>query len=122
MKKVSGSSGRAALPHFGIGLVILFGALVWPTYARRRTWYTLTDRRAFIARDLPFRGRTLKTYPITADSPIEHQPGTPGTVTFAVKRKRTAKGAKTRKIGFERVQDAEKVYRLLLAQTRGQTT
>jgi hypothetical protein len=65
------------------------------------TFYTLTDRRAFIATDIAGK-RDLRSYPITKDTVIELFDGAPGSVYFT-----TDSGFQ---VGFELVEDARSVY------------
>jgi hypothetical protein len=65
------------------------------------TFYTLTDRRAFIATDIGGK-RDLRSYPITKDTVIELVDGVPGSVYFT-------NGSGLR-VGFELVEDARSVY------------
>ena len=98
------------LIHFSVGVGLSFGAIFWGAFVRRRTWYTLTDQRAFIATDLPVRGRGLKSYPITADMMLDYAPGDPASVWFAAETRRTKNGTSTKRIGFERIADGDEVY------------
>ena len=63
------------LLHFFVGLGVAAGALYGSSWRRKHSWYTLTDRRAFIATDMPFRGRSLKSYPITRDTILDFDGG-----------------------------------------------
>ena len=102
------------LLHFSVGLAIIFAPILWDPYKRSRTWYTLTDRRAFIATDLPLQGKKLKSYPIDEDTLLEFTPGEPATVSFAQETRRGNNGRRyTVRIGFERIPDGERVYRLI---------
>lgn len=74
------------LIHFTVGAFVLFTALFGNTLRRRWTWYTLTDRRAFIATDIPFSGRELRSYPINAETVIDHQQGQYTTILFGHRR------------------------------------
>jgi hypothetical protein len=65
------------------------------------TFYTLTDRRAFIATDIAGK-RDLRSYPITKDTVIDLVDGVPGSVYFT-----TGGGFR---VGFELVEDARSVY------------
>lgn len=65
------------------------------------TFYTLTDRRAFIATETAGR-RDLKSYPITRDTVVELVDGVPGSVYFT-----TTGGVRA---GFELVAEARSVY------------
>ena len=102
------------LIHFAVGLGLSFGAIYWDAYKRRNSWYTLTDKRAFIARNLPLKGRNLKSYPINAVTVLDYQQGDLSTLLFTEEVRRGNKGRKyTVKIGFERIADGDKVYRLM---------
>ena len=105
--------------HFSVGLGIAILPPFWGAWRRRHTWYTLTDRRAFIATDLPFRGRRLKSYPIDDDTAIEYDPGTPASIHFAHEYRRTKNGSRRVDIGFERIDDGDAVYRLIRDAQRG---
>lgn len=112
------------LIHFSVGLGIFWKAIFGTTARRRRTWYTLTDRRAFIATDFPFKGRELKSYPISADTPITYRAGPLATIHFARERRTGQKGRSyTVNIGFERIAEGDKVIALLRkAQRREEDT
>lgn len=99
--------------HFSVGLGIAFGPPFWNAWRRRHTWYTLSDRRAFIATDTPFVGRRLKSYPITDDTVIGFQPGKAASIHFAKEHRRSKNGSHSVAIGFERIADGDEVYRLI---------
>lgn len=102
------------LIHFFVGIGLSFGSIFWSAYKRRNSWYTLTDKRAFIASDLPLKGRSLNSYPIKADTVLEYQQGAFSTIHFSEETRRGNKGRRyTVKIGFERIGDGDKVYRLM---------
>lgn len=101
------------LIHFTVGVGLLAHAVLWPRYRRSRTYYSLTDRRAFIATDLPLVGRSLKSYPISKDTQLELIPGDPATVHFATAQVRTKNGFRTKDIGFERITRGEDVFRMM---------
>jgi hypothetical protein len=82
--QAGGAFWMFGLLHFFVGLGLAVGTPFWASWRRRHTWYTLTDRRAFIATDIPFRGRTLKEYPITQETRITRQGGDPATIHFAM--------------------------------------
>jgi len=109
------------LIHFSVGLGIFWKAIFGATQRRRRTWYTLTDRRAFVATDMPFKNRALKSYPITPDSPISYRAGPLATIHFARERRTGDKGRSfIANIGFERIAEGEKVIALLRKAQRGE--
>jgi len=99
------------LIHFAVGLGIMAGAVFWKPYVRRNSWYTLTSRRAFIASKLPLVGKSLKSYPIGASTPLDFRQGDPSTIIFATERKRTNNGTRKIEIGFERIEDGHDVYK-----------
>lgn len=102
------------LIHFSVGLGIAASAIGWSTVKRRGTWYTLTDRRAFIATRLPLRGKRLDSYTITPDTPLSLHDGTPGSVMFGREERRGNKGrVYTVDIGFERIDDATRALEIL---------
>ena len=114
--QAGGAFWMFGLLHFGVGLAVAFGALFKDAYRRRHTWYTLTDRRAFIATDMPHKGRVLDSYPITPDTRLIMVDASArlATVNFASEEKRGNKGRRfTVPVGFERIPEGEKVYRLM---------
>lgn len=101
------------LIHFTVGLWLTAHSLFWGSFVRRRTWYTLSDKRAFFATDLPFKGKQLASYPITRGTPLAFHEGR-DTVVFAKEERRGNKGRRfSVDIGFEHIEDAKKVYRLM---------
>ncbi len=102
------------LIHFSVGLGIFWKSLFGATRRRRNTWYTLTDRRAFIATKSARKGRELKGFPITPETRIAFEDGPPATIDFARERRKGNKGRSyTVSIGFERIADGQKVLALL---------
>ena len=99
------------LTPFGVGIGIIFQALFWDTFHRRRSWCTRTDRRAFIATDPPLMRRSLKSPPITPDTSLELIDKTPPSKIFVTRAKRTKNGSREIPVGFERITDGRDVYR-----------
>lgn len=108
--QAGGAFWMFGLIHFAAGIGIIFGGLVYPTYRRRHTFYSLTNKNAFIATDMPIVGRKLKSYPITASTPLDFTPGPLATIHFATETRRTKNGSKQVPIGFERIPDGAAVY------------
>lgn len=107
------------LPFLLLGLIFSTLAPVIGPLQRRATWYTLTNRRAFIATDLPFLGRRLDDYPIHPGTPLRlEQNGPLGSVYFS-QRRITKSSPRARKsplnlpVGFEMIPDAPQVLTLL---------
>lgn len=101
------------LIHFSVGLGIAFVPPFGNAWRRRHSWYTLTNRRALIATDLPLLGRKLKSYPIRRDTMLEFDSGDPATIIFSSETRRTNNGSRTVKIGFDRIPDGRTVYALI---------
>ncbi len=109
--QAGGTFWMFGLIHFAVGLGVMLGPILWGPFQRARTWYTLTDRRAFIATDLPIIGKRLKSYPITRDTIIDYRPGTPATVHFAQETRRGSNGRRFQvPVGFRFIADGDEVY------------
>jgi len=112
--QAGGAFWMFGLIHFFVGVGMIYSATYWTVLKRRRTWYTLTDRRAFIATDFPFRGKRLDSYSLTPRTRLSLKAGNPGSVVFAREERRGNKGRRyTVDIGFEHIDGAEKVYALM---------
>ena len=107
-----GTFALFGLPHFLIGAGMVWSAVYWSAYRRRRSWYTLTNRNAYIATDLPIMGKRLKSWPITRDMKLEFVDEEPATIWFASRLKRGKNGTYRVPVGFERIEDGRKVYAL----------
>ena len=90
------------LPFFFIGFYNAIGHILWDAYLRSKTHYTLSSKRAYIALDHPTQGKTLKNYPIDANTDVILKVGPPDSVWFAGKR-----------IGFARIEDGRAVLKLM---------
>ncbi len=101
------------LLHFGVGIAIIFGGLFSTSFVRRYTWYTLTNKRAFIAKKLPFVGRSIRSYPISSRTVIEYHDGRFSSVFFANEERNSKNGAHNVPIGFERLADGKFVLQLM---------
>ena len=101
------------LIHFSVGIAIMAYGPIGRPFMRRHTWYTLTNRRALIATDLPVLGKRLHSYVITSDTPISMIETDLATINFATKQVRTKRGIRTDDIGFERIADGRKVMSLM---------
>lgn len=101
------------LLHFSAGLAFALGPILGGAYIRRHTWYTLTDQRAIVAKDLPLKGRTLNSYRIFGDTHISFEEGGLSTIHFAEETRYDEGSKTTSPIGFERIPDGREVYRLI---------
>ena len=101
------------LIHFSAGIAVAIGPVWWDDVTRKNTWYTLTDHRAFIATDLPLRGRRLKSYPINPHTQVDFRPDEPASIYFASEYRRSKNGMRRVDIGFEAIADGETVLGLI---------
>jgi hypothetical protein len=109
------------LIFFFVGLGVAGNALFGNTWKRRHSWYALSNRRAFIATDLPFVGRRLNSWPVTAETMIEFDEGERSSLWFARETRRRSKGGTyTVRHGFERIADGRAVLALLRRVQRGE--
>ncbi len=101
------------LPFVAAGIFLIANAVFGRTFRRRHSWYTLTNKRAFIATNFPVGGRRLKSYPITEENQLELVDGDFSSVYFAKETKRGQNGTIETSIGFERLADGRDVYSLI---------
>ncbi len=99
----------------------MIGPPLFSAYRRQRTWYTLTDRRAFIATDLAVSGRRFKSYPIDEDTRLDFVEGDPSSVHFAEAVRRGRNSTYRIPVGFERIENGREVYRLIRKVQAGDT-
>ena len=104
------------------GLFIAFGIPHARARRYRHTWYTLTNRRAFIATDIPGKGKDIRSYPIDGAMQISHQPLS-SSVHFASRTGTSKYGSHEIPFGFEKISDAREVFRMMreLQRNRGGT-
>lgn len=119
-----GEGAAMVLPLFGlfflaIGLKRAGGSVLLDARRRRGTWYTLTDRRAFVASDLGGR-RTLEAYPIDATTRIDHDP-TRGHIWFATDFVKKGRKSRKRRIGFTHLSETRTVHDLMQQVREGRT-
>lgn len=104
----------AALTVFGLWQ-FLSPPLLGQLY-RRYSFYTLTNRRAFIGRDMPVFGRSLRSWPIGSASKLEHVSHANGldSIYFATQSQHWySRKERSRPVGFERIADAAKVLNMM---------
>lgn len=110
---------------FGLFILVMvlrgfYKDLLGPTIARRSSFYTLTNKRAFIGLQLPGQSRSLESYPINEDTTVEYQPGPPGSIYFASKTVASGEDLAVASVGFEQIDDAQEVMRLIGQIQQGQ--
>lgn len=124
---------RLFFPLFGIpfvlvGLSMAFGPLLSDWIERKGTYYTLTDRAAFIARSALGR-RQLDRYALDEEIRPMLEDGDPGSVWFqgvagggplwaGIRVNGRRYTPPPRRIGFRRVEDARGVYARMIAAQR----
>lgn len=97
-----------------LGLSLMAALTVMPLYRQKYTWYSLTNRRAFVATALPWTRKRLVSYPITIDSQIDLEDGPLQTVFFATETHVSQRGEKhSVRVGFDRITSGREVYKLL---------
>ncbi len=101
----------------GIGLT--FNALFGNTLVRFYSNYTLTNKRAIIATQLPIRGRQFTSYPIKPDTIVDFDQGPLSSIYFHQRVRRVNDSDRVEKVGFERISDGEHVYKLMREIQRG---
>lgn len=103
------------LLHFTAGLVVVWLGLFHDAWRRRRSYYTLTSRRAIIASSSFSGEKWMKSYPITAQSEVSLRPdGAFATLVFHTDHWRDSDGdARTTDVGFERLGDGQQVLDLM---------
>ncbi len=112
--RTGGSFWMFGLIHFSVGIGMAFGTFLWPAITARRTWYTLTDQRVFIATKSLVGIRKLNSYPIKSDTRINTVSGRYTTINFAAERHTGSKGRSySTAVGFRDLPDGDKVYRIL---------
>lgn len=110
------------LIHFTVGLVVMIAGPLGGTWKRRRSFCTLTSRRAFIASTSLTGAKTLKPYPITSATALAlEEKGPLGSVIFHREQWRDKDGnSRSRDIGFEQIAEGRKVMALMRQVQEGQ--
>ncbi len=111
--RAGGMFWMLGLIHFSLGLLIAMRALFWSRIKRSNTWYTLTDRRAFVATSIPLQGPKLKSWEINADTVLTLDEGPPTSVGFGFEKARGRSAKKLRAVGFEQIPDGRAVYDMM---------
>ena len=109
------------LPFVAVGAWMVFGHILWDAWVRSRTRYALTNRRAIIASQT--FARSLKSWPIDANTELDYRPGSHATLYFAeetrVHRGRRRTRLHAEPIGFRFIADGDHVYQLFRSVQRG---
>lgn len=102
----------------GIILLLLaaFLAIAPPVMAmmvRKATWYSLSNKRGFIAMHREQVGRKLSAYVIEPDFDIKFDGREPSTIMFAIETRQPGNAAYIAKISFDRIAEGQKVYDMM---------
>lgn len=103
------------LIHFSVGIGIIIGGPLGGAWVRRHSYYTLTNQRAFVAKDFPYVGRRLASYPIGPATEVLFEEASDGAASlyFATAERRNRRSNGRRKIGFEMISEGRKVLGLM---------
>ncbi|MFC2970404.1 hypothetical protein [Acidimangrovimonas pyrenivorans] len=103
------------LPFVVVGANMAGGSFLWQAYLRRHSWYTLTDRHAFVATSVLGR-RSLRSWRIDPATIVDFEDGALGSVYFTGSRQAQDR----RRGGFEYIAEAPRVLDLVRRVQRGQ--
>ncbi len=115
----SDGSGNPLLVFLAWGVIAAVVYHAWSFWNRRRTFYTLTNKRAFIA-TRHFGVQTLRAYPIVTMRPLRLVETRPGHIYFnhdSVRRKDRSSGVtETRiiEVGFLNLANPREVHDILV--------
>lgn len=115
----AGDAWAFGLIHFFAGTFIALGPLVIGPYMRTRTWYSLTSRRAFFARDLPILGRSLNVLEIAPNSHLDFDGGEPGIILFRDPATSLNGGRVIERPAFDRIHGAKDIFQHIRDIQRG---
>ncbi|WP_298260069.1 aspartate carbamoyltransferase catalytic subunit [uncultured Litoreibacter sp.] len=99
------------LLFFGVGSFNLIGKPFWRAWERRNCFYTLTNKRAFIATKSFFGSRKLDSYPLTSEKPLQFVDGDLSSIYFDTVEHRTQNVTVSEQIGFELLKNGRDVFR-----------
>ncbi|MCA0044303.1 hypothetical protein [Celeribacter litoreus] len=101
------------------GLGIALAPLFIGPFIAKRTWYSLTNRRAFFASDLPFGGKSLTALELYPNTPVEFDGQEPGTLSFGARAEALVGDRFDSTPRFFRIPNARHVFGLVLDIQKG---
>lgn len=116
-------SGYTVIMGVILLLLAVFLAIAPPVMAmmvRKASWYSLSNKRGFIAMHRPNLGRKLNAYAIEPDFDIKFDGKTPATIYFAIAPRINGNRADLMKISFDLIEDGQKVYDMMRAIQKGE--
>ncbi|MBW6417871.1 aspartate carbamoyltransferase catalytic subunit [Celeribacter sp. PS-C1] len=99
--------------QFITGLSVAFAPLLLGPFIARRTWYSLSSRRAFFASDMPFSGKTLLALDLRPSVGVEFDGQEPGTISFNTRAEPIVGEQFDSAPAFALIPDARTVYGLI---------
>lgn len=105
----------SAFPILLIGIGTIFFDIFGPSLRRGKTWYTLTNRRALIATIHPvFRRRKLEHFWLNPSQEARWKDTSPPSIIFETRSRRRGQYRRVfYDVGFERIDEADKVLTLI---------
>ncbi|MDO5658927.1 MAG: hypothetical protein Q4G36_11480 [Paracoccus sp. (in: a-proteobacteria)] len=88
------------------GVISALRPVIWPLFLRTRSYYTLTDQRAYIVTDVPGKGRRMTSTEIGNQTLVEWVDSNPPSLIFG------PYGMDNR-LTFHNIDEAERVMRLI---------
>jgi len=102
------------LIHFSVGLGLAAVSILEERMRLQDTFYTLSDRAAYVASRTLLKGRRLDTYPITAGLELGLRGGDKaGDVVFGSRSRWTISGLRAVEVGFLDITGAPEVFAIL---------
>lgn len=120
MSMTHGPIWMFGLIFFFIGLYQVFGKYLWQRYERGHTWYSLSDRAAYIATETPIGGRRLRVFPFEGVGAIDYLPGPLASIYFGRESYRVNGRARSVPVGFENLPDGDHVFDLISKIRKGE--
>ncbi|WP_417243874.1 aspartate carbamoyltransferase catalytic subunit [Celeribacter sp.] len=107
------------LIHMAVGLIVGFGPKWLGMYARRNTWFSLSNSRAFFAMRIPLAGPSLNAIEITPHTGIDFDGDDPGTIRFRAEAVSITGNQTLTTPQFDTIPDARAVFALIRDIQRG---
>lgn len=115
----AGAFWMFGLIHFFAGLGIGLGPILMAPFLATRTWYSLSNQRAFIATNMPLAGKELYAVEITPTLGLDFDGDDPGNIRFRDTAKSLTGARQDSTPRFSELPDAPQVFRLIRDIQRG---
>lgn len=97
----------------GLGGFLGVAPPVLASMVRKASWYSLSNKRCFIAMNRKNIGRKLAAYRVDPEFELLFDGKDPGTIIFAIETRQPGNAAYLVKISFDRIKDSQKVYQMM---------